>query len=139
MERRVIGFSISKEDPNRWKHRRSNSVTQRRTSGRASASSARTSSRASCSQTSCRGERPRRRPSGAACAEGQHTDRLQNPAKLRRFRIGGGDRGRIIRNFRKVLHFGKIPKMFGQNSVKIQQKSVRKKQMSQISKKKGNF
>ena len=30
-----------------------------------------------------------RRPSGAACAKGQHTDRLQNPAKLRRFRIGG--------------------------------------------------
>ena len=23
-------------------------------------------------------------------AKGQHTDRLQNPAKLRRFRIGGG-------------------------------------------------
>ena len=28
------------------------------------------------------------RPSGAACAKWQHTDRVQNPAKLR-FRIGG--------------------------------------------------
>ena len=26
----------------------------------------------------------------------------------------GGDKGRIIRNFRKMLHFGKIPKKFGQ-------------------------
>ena len=26
----------------------------------------------------------------------------------------GGDRGRIIRDFRKMLHFGKIPKKFGQ-------------------------
>ena len=52
-------------------------------------------------------------------AKKRHTDRLQNPAKLRRFRIGGGgDRGRIggriIRDFRKMLHFGKIPKKFGQ-------------------------
>ena len=35
-------------------------------------------------------ESGRLRPSGAACAKWQHTDRLQNPAKLRRFRIGGG-------------------------------------------------
>ena len=35
----------------------------------------------------------------------------------------GGDRGRIIRNFRKMLHFGKIPKKFGQNLVNIQQNS----------------
>ena len=60
-------------------------------------------------------ESGRLRPSGAACAkEGQHTDRLQNPAKLRRFRIGGGIGGRIIRDFRKMLHFGKIPEKFGQ-------------------------
>ena len=26
----------------------------------------------------------------------------------------GGDMGRIIRDFRKMLHFGKIPKKFGQ-------------------------
>ena len=26
----------------------------------------------------------------------------------------GGDKGRIIRDFRKMLHFGKIPKKFGQ-------------------------
>ena len=46
-------------------------------------------------QETCRGERPRR-PSGAACAkEGQYTDRLQNPAKLRRFWIWGGIRGGI--------------------------------------------
>ena len=33
-------------------------------------------------------------------AEGQHTDRLQNPAKLRRFGIGGRIGGRITRNFK---------------------------------------
>ena len=32
------------------------------------------------------------RPSGAACAKGQHTDRLQNLAKLRRFWTRGGIR-----------------------------------------------
>ena len=47
-------------------------------------------------------------------AKGQQTDRLQNLAKLRRFRIGGGIGGRIIRDFRKMLHFGKILKKFGQ-------------------------
>jgi hypothetical protein len=47
-------------------------------------------------------------------AKKRHIDRLQNPAKLRRFRIGGRIRGGIIRDFRKMLHFGKIPKKFGQ-------------------------
>ena len=61
-------------------------------------------------------EKSRRAAAGRAelLATGQYTDRLQNPAKLRRFWIRGGDRGRIIRNFRKMLHFGKIPKKFGQ-------------------------
>ena len=52
-------------------------------------------------------------------AKGQHTDRLENPAKLRRFGIGGRIGGRITRNFeggisrnaaflQKMLHFGKL-------------------------------
>ena len=58
------------------------------------------------------GAQSRRAAAGRAelLAKWQHTDRLQNPAKLRRFRIRGG----IIRNFRKMLHFGKIPKKIGQ-------------------------
>ena len=61
----------------------------------------------------CRGERPAGR--AELLAKKRHTDRLQNLAKLRRFRIGrGGIGGRIIRDFRKMLHFGKIPKKFGQ-------------------------
>ena len=65
-------------------------------------------------------DKSRRAAAGRAelLAKWQHTDRLQNLAKLRRFRkggrIGGGIGGRIIRNFRKMLHFGKIPKKFGQ-------------------------
>ena len=66
------------------------------------------------------GATSRRAAAGRAelLATKRHTDRLQNPAKLRRFWIRGGDKGgdkgRIIRDFRKMLHFGKIPKKFGQ-------------------------
>ena len=61
-------------------------------------------------------KKSRRAAAGRAelLAKKRHTDRLQNPAKLRRFWIRGGDKGRIIRDFRKMLHFGKIPKKFGQ-------------------------
>ena len=69
-----------------------------------------------------------RRPSGAACAKWQHTDRLQNLAKLRRFRIGGGRGigGRIgagYSEFQKNAAFWKNPEKIWSNLAKIQQNS----------------
>ena len=57
------------------------------------------------------------RPSGAACAKRGASGRMQRPPEIL------GPSVRLCESSGKLLHFGKIPKNFGQHLANIQQNS----------------